>query len=209
MTARLALVAIAARLVVVLAIGSANAVPMPQPNAAVAGAPMRSSPGAEMMFDDKLFEKVSLETSEQNACSPTDPGTNWRGVILRAPSQVFLPDPNSPRSALTIPLCGLYFVDVPSALRHPGPMVLIVVDDISGDVYRGAIATQDPHPTIPPPPSPPLDPALYANQAYGSYFNVDVASYVALPLRPARYRLIVEYAGHRSNEVHVEVVQRK
>jgi hypothetical protein len=161
------------------------------------------------MFNDKLFEQVPLDTNEQTACSPADPGVDWRGVILRAPSQVILPDQKTKHSALIVPLCGLYCVDVVSAIRHPGTQMLIVTDDTSGQVYRGAIVEHNPNPTIPPPPAPPPDPALYANQAYGSYFNINVASYVALPLRPARYRVRVEYAGHQSNEVRIAVIARR
>jgi hypothetical protein len=160
------------------------------------------------MIDDSLFQHVPLNTSKSTACSPAHPGGDWRGLMLRAPSQVMLPDQRTQHSAFTVPLCGLYLVNVASALRRPTPMMIIVTDEKSGQVYRGAIVERDPNPQIPPPPSPPLDPAEYANQAFGSYFNVNVASYVALPLRPARYRVKVEFSGHQSNEVDIAVVQR-
>jgi hypothetical protein len=199
--------AFAVRVAFLMAVVSANAV-SEQHNPRGAQAPPQS-PGANAMFDDKLFQQVPLDTNEQTACSPTEPGVDWRGVLVRAPSQVILPDQRTKDSALIVPLCGLYFVDVVSALRHPGHRILVVTDDKTGHVYRGEIVKKDPHPTIPPPPSPPLDPALYADQAYGSYFNINVASYVALPLRPARYRVRVEYAGHQSNEVRIAVIERR
>jgi hypothetical protein len=162
----------------------------------------------KMMTDDKLFDQVPFDTEEQNACSPPDPGFGWRGVKVRAPAQVVLPGKDAPRSALRIPLCGIYCLDLATVIRHPGRMMLIVTDDATGRTYRGAIVDRDPNPTIPPPRSAPIDPAIYENQAFGSYLNVDVASYVALPLQPARYRVKVEWSGYESNEVSITVVQR-
>lgn len=161
------------------------------------------------MTDDKAFDQVPFDTEEQNACSPPDPGFGWRGLKVRAPSQVVLPGKDALQSVLRIPLCGIYCLDLAKVMQHPGRMMLVVTDDISGKTYRGAIVDQDPNPTIPPPRSAPIDPAIYESQAFGSYLNVDVASYVALPLQRARYRVKVEWSGYESNEVSVEVVQRR
>jgi hypothetical protein len=197
------------RIVLLIAIASADAL-SGQSHSHVARPPTPRSPhsGANMMIDDSLFQHVPLDTREPTACSPADPGTDWRGVMLRAPSQVMLPDQRTQHSALIVPLCGLYFVDAGSVLGRPTPKMLVVTDEKSGQVYRGEIIKRDPNPQIPPPPSPPLDPALFANLAFQGYFNVNVASYVALPLRPARYRVKIEYSGHQSNEVSIAVVQR-
>jgi hypothetical protein len=85
--------------------------------------------------------------------------------------------------------------------------MLIVTDVTTGQTFRGALVDRDPNILIPPPQSAPFDPAILENQASGSYFNLDVASYVALPLQPARYRVKVEWSGYQSNEVSISVVQ--
>jgi hypothetical protein len=163
----------------------------------------------KIMIDDKLFEHVPFDTNEQTACSPAEPGIEWRGVKVRAPSQVTLPGKDAPDSALSIPLCGIYRINVVKAIQHPGPLMLVVTDITTGQSYRGAIIDRDPNITIPPPPSPPLDPADFEGIFSGTYFNYDVASYVALPLQPARYRVKVEWSGYESNEVSIAVVQRQ
>jgi hypothetical protein len=162
-----------------------------------------------MMTDDKLFEHVPFDTDKQTACSPAERGIDWRGVQVRAPSQVVLPAKDAPHSTLIIPLCGIYRINLAKAIRHPGPLTLIVTDISTGQLYRGAIVDRDPHPRVPPPPSRPLDPAAFEGIFSGTYFNYDVASYVALPLQPARYRVKVEWSGYESNEVSIAVVQRR
>jgi hypothetical protein len=162
----------------------------------------------KIMTDDKLFENVPFNTNKQTACSPAEPGIDWLGVKVRAPSQVFMPDKDAPHLALIMPLCGVYFMNVAKAIRHPGPLMLIVTDIATGKTYRGPIIDRDPHPRVPPPPSPPLNPADFEDQDFGNYFNFDVATYVALPLQTARYRVKVEWHGYESNEVSIAVVQR-
>jgi hypothetical protein len=162
----------------------------------------------KMMTDDKLFDQVPFDTEDQNACSPADPDFGWRGVKVRAPSQVVLSGKDAPQLGLRIPLCGVYRLDLAKVIQHPGRLMLVVIDDATGKTYRGAIVDRDPSPKIPPPRSAPIDPAIYKNQAFGAYFNYDVAAYVALPLQPARYRIKVEWSGYESNEVSIAVVQR-
>ena len=184
--------------------------PFQQPDSPVAqSAALSISTLNDMMNDDELFRNVPFDTNKQTACSPTDPGIDWLGVKVRAPSQVFMPGKDDPQSSLVVPLCGIYTMNVAKAIRNPGPLMLIVTDVGSGQTYRGPIVDRDPHPKVPPPPSRPLNPAEFENQDFGSYFNFDVASYVALPLKTARYRVKVEWHGYESNEVSVAVVERR
>jgi hypothetical protein len=162
-----------------------------------------------MMTDDELFENVPFGTNKQTTCSPVEPDIDWRGVKVRAPSQVVLTGKGASHSALIIPLCGIYRINLAKAIRHPGPRMLIVTDVDTGQSYRGPIVNRDPNITIPPPRSRPRDPAAFEGIFSGTYFNVDVASYVALPLQPARYRVKVEWSGYESNEVSIAVVQRR
>lgn len=161
---------------------------------------------AETMTNDSIFQNIPLDTDDQNICSPADPGIYWRGVVLRGPSQVPLPENIAQYRDLIIPICGLYLVNAADTVRYPGSLVFVVTDDASGQTYRGEYIKEDPSPTIPQPRSSP--PSLSSKQAFGSYFNVNVAAYVKLPLQPARYRVKVEYAGHQSNEVHVVTIQQ-
>jgi len=154
------------------------------------------------MSDDSLFQQVPLDTNTQAACSPTDPGIDWRGVLIRAPSRIVLPKENSEQT-LIIPICGLYLVDVANTFRHPGPKILIAVDSTSGKTYKGALVKRPRERIIPPPPSRPVNPNSKA--AFGNYFNVNAADYIVLPLQPAHYRLKIEYAGYQSNEVVIEI----
>ncbi|QOY94569.1 hypothetical protein IM543_01180 [Massilia sp. UMI-21] len=158
------------------------------------------------MTSDSLFEQVPLDTSDQNICSPADPGIYWRGVLLRAPSHVALPENLAQYTEFVVPICGLYLVNAADTVRHPGPLVLVVTDNASGETYKGGIIKEDPNPTIPQPQS--RSPKRSSKQAFGSYFNLNVAAYVKLPLRSACYRVKVEYAGHQSNEVNIETVQQ-
>jgi hypothetical protein len=164
---------------------------------------------SKMVTDDELFMNVPFDTDKQTACSPEDQGVDWFGVKVRAPSQVVLPAKDAAHSALVIPLCGIYMINLAKAIRHPGRQVLIVTDDFSGQTYRGEIVDRDSNLLIPPPKSRRLRAEDYEHQAFGGYLNINVASYVALPLQPARYRVKVEWSGYESNEVSVAVVQRR
>ncbi|MEW6369351.1 MAG: hypothetical protein AB1584_00340 [Pseudomonadota bacterium] len=164
-----------------------------------------------MTNNDKLFEQVRFGKNERTVCSPEDPGPgfDWRGILVRAPSKVVLPDPVAPGSTLVIPLCGTYTINLAKAIRNPGRQVLMVTDDFTGQTYRGEIVDREPDLLIRPPRTRRLRAEDYEHQAFGGYLNVNVASYLALPLRPARYRVKVEWSGYESNEVSVAVVQRR
>jgi hypothetical protein len=164
-----------------------------------------------MTNDDKLFDQVPFGKNERTVCSPEDPGPgfDWRGVLVRAPSKVFLSNLDAPSSTFVIPLCGIYTINLAKAIRNPGPQVLIVTDDSTGETYRGKVIDRDPNLLIRPPPSPHLRAEDFEHQAFGGYLNVNVASYVTLPLQPARYHVKIEWSGYESNEVSVEVIRRR
>lgn len=163
--------------------------------------------GEKNMTDDKLFDHVPFDTEKKNACSPINPGFGWRGLKVRAPSQVVLPGKSAAHSALVLPLCGTYTLDMAKMSLRPGRLMLIVTDDASGKIFRAPIVDRDAGHSIPQPPGASIDPEIYKDQAFGSYFNYDVASYMELPLQPARYRVKAEWGAYESNEVIVDVVQ--
>ena len=112
-----------------------------------------------------------------------------------------------PRSAFIIPLCGVYTINTGKAIRHPGLQVVIVTDEATGQTYRSEILYPEPDRLIPPPRSAPLKAEDFDNQAFGGYLNVNITAHIALPLRPAHYRVKVEWSGYQSNEVTIDVVQ--
>ena len=164
----------------------------------------------KMITDDKLYEQIPFGSDERTACSPEDPGPgfSWRGILVRAPSRVILPSRDAPPSAFIIPLCGIYTINLGKAIRHPGLQVLIVTDDATGQTYRGNIVYPEADLLIPPPRSAPLKAEDFDHQAFGGYLNVKIAAHVALPLRPAHYKVKVEWSGYQSNAVSINVVQR-
>jgi hypothetical protein len=165
----------------------------------------------KMTTGDALFKQVPFGRNERTVCSPEDPGPgfDWRGILVRAPSKIVLSSQDSSRSALTIPLCGYFMINLAKAIRNPGFQVLIVTDDATKQTYRGEIIyPQTDDLVVPPPPTPPLRAEDFEHQASGGYLNVNIAAHVELPLRPARYRVKVEWSGYESNEVSIAVVQR-
>jgi hypothetical protein len=161
--------------------------------------------GGRMTIDDKTFAQVPLNTRERTACSPQNPGPEWRGILIQAPAHAAHPaSPGAGKAPKGVPVCGLYTLDV-SAVAASGPMMLVALDRQRGEIFKGAVVDDDPSPEIPPPNRAPFDPARYAGVATGSYFNPDLAKYVKLPVRPAIYEVFVEYGGAVSNRVTIEL----
>ena len=161
-----------------------------------------------MAINDQSFRDVPLNTREQNPCSPKDPGPQWRGILIQAPTQVSFGHGAVAREVFAaIPICGLYTLDL-SSLMNGAPMKLIAIDKKTQKIYTGAVVDEDPSPEEPPPTSEPLDPAKLKGLATSSYFNLNLVSYVRLPAHLALYDVMVEYGGMQSNKVPIEIVER-
>ena len=162
--------------------------------------------GGGMAIDEKLFENVPLNTRELSPCSPKDPGPNWRGILIQAPKQVSFGRTGKGETYKAIPVCGLYTLDMLS-LMDGKPMRLIAVDKHSQKIYTGEVIDEDPSPEVPPPGQEPLDYAQLKGLATGSYFNVNLVSYVKLPVHLTEYEVMVEYGGNQSNKVTIKIVE--
>ena len=204
---RILLLAIAACVLCFSASASGSAPSAQRYSKAPHATALRGTKVGKIMTNDELFEQVPFNTNKQTACSPTDPGIDWRGLKVRAPSQVVMPEKGAVLKTLVVPLCGIYRINLAQAVRYPGPLILVVTDVATGKAYVSPVVDRDPNITIPPPPPPPLDASAFEGMFSSTYFNVDVASYVTLPLRPARYSVKVEWAGYQSNELRIDVIQ--
>ncbi|MCA1855742.1 hypothetical protein LE190_07365 [Massilia oculi] len=156
---------------------------------------------------DGLPGRATRETGEAPHGSPAEPGVSWRGVIVRPPARLVLPDMMEAHARFDIPVRGFYLVNVSDTYRHPGPKVLVFTDLESGEVSRADMFRQEGELLVPQVRTDPVNPAL--PQTMRNFFNFNVCDYVRLPLRPARYRLQVLFAGYTSNSPEIEVVQRE
>lgn len=156
-----------------------------------------------MTVPDKMFQDVPLNTQESNLCSPKDPGPRWRGIQIQAPTRVMFDRRTAREAFVVLPVCGFYTLQLDAL--DSGPMMLIVTDRATRQVYRGAVVDADPNPIVRNPLAPQRNPAK-PRGALSSYFNPNVARYVEFPMRSASYEVVVEYGGMRSNSVTVEVI---
>jgi hypothetical protein len=155
-----------------------------------------------MDMDPKTFVDVPLNTRKQHACSPPAPGANWHGVVIRAPQRVTFQSGSRP----VVPVCG-YFNVALDAGGAKAPMKLVAVDRRTGRASSGDVVELDPSPTVPRPAVPPPDPKDLAGMSWGSYFNSNLVDFVAIPEASGTYDVHVEFHGHKSNVVAVEVIR--
>src|SRR2546423_8811780 len=94
--------------------------------------------GGPMTIDDKTFAQVPLNTRERTACSPQNPGPEWRGILIQAPARAAHPaSAGAGKAPKGVPVCGLYTLDM-SALAASGPMMLVALDRQRGEIFKGA-----------------------------------------------------------------------
>jgi len=151
--------------------------------------------------DDSVFAHLPLYSNEPNACTPPDPGVDWRGVLIAAPARVTLPAGNTTPSAH---ICARYMVET-TRLLEGKPMTMHVEEKATGATFQGAVLDEDPNPIAPEPHRRPIDPATVANMSNGATVTRDLFQFVKLPRKPARYEVYVEYGGYASNRVVIDV----
>ncbi|PID43879.1 MAG: hypothetical protein CSB48_03585 [Proteobacteria bacterium] len=157
-----------------------------------------------MNYEPEIFKSVSVNTSAPNACSPTEPGPDWSGIIISAPDKIEIDVLMADKEI--IPVCGYYQAEMRDMVDAP-PMQIHVKNVDSGHQYKGSLLDQDESPEEPLPfPEEPIDPATLVDMLSASYFNPNVCDYVRFPLTSATYEIYVEYAGMQSNKVSVELV---
>lgn len=159
-------------------------------------------------MDQSLFQNVRLNSSERSACSPENPGPNWRGIRIQAPDSAVIRSGKKGAEFGTIPLCGLYTVNL-ADLLDDRPMMIIARDQRTGVTYRGEVVeTGDGHDVPHPQGERKMTRERARNLAISSYFNRNVAEFVELPQWPATYEIHIEYGGLKSNTVVVRLANR-
>lgn len=153
----------------------------------------------DMDNEDKLFFQVPLNSTEPTSCSPSNPGPEWRGVIIRVPKRI-------PVDSKIFPLCGFYNVEM-AELEDGNPIAVFAVERASRQTYSAYIADEDPSPEAPRPQLEPVDPTLLEGMAVGGYFNPNLYDYLQLPAGSATYDIFVQYGRRQSNTVTVEIVE--
>jgi hypothetical protein len=158
------------------------------------------------------FEKVPLNTSEPNPCSPSAPhDPKWRGMLINAPHEVKY----NPGEAVDefgafakIPICGYSLLNVP-----PKPtkerMKLFAIAVKNGEEYSGEVYELDSSPDVPPPDDEPAGSEEIKGMAVGSYFNLNLANFVQLPVEEAVYEVYIEFRKIRSNKVTIRLVAKR
>jgi hypothetical protein len=162
-----------------------------------------------MDMEPQEFLSVPLNVSQQHRCSPTQADPRWRGVLLRAPTRVRFKEGERVGgfgAFAAIPLCGFFRVDIRLDVP-PEPFKLVAVDKRTGQVFSGAIVERDPSPEFPPPVDLPVTRRQVEGMAGGGYFNPNLADFVELPRASATYDVHVEFRGHRSNVVTIELIK--
>ena len=156
------------------------------------------------------FAHVPINTQQEHDLTPQNPDPGWRGVAIRGPEQVTLPQAGSPPapdgSFAIVPICGFYRVGMDAQIDEP--IKLVAREQASGRQFSGLVRDEDPSPEIPPPDDiPPADPSTFAGQSVGSAFNPNLLRYVTLPREAGVYEVHAEFAGYRSNVIRVELLE--
>lgn len=152
------------------------------------------------------FDDVTLNSDEQNECSPTvDPELDFEGVLINAPELVILDDKNqaSDGSFAAVPICGYYEMEL-SKLMQDSVLTIFAKNIESQEVYEGAMIDDDPG-TLIEDDEPPFEAEDLAGQFIGAYFNPNLPHYVAIPNEPGRYQVRVRIANELSNIVEIEL----
>lgn len=151
-----------------------------------------------MNHDDELFFRIALNSTEPTACSPADPGPEWRGILIRAPESI--------RIAKGIfPVCGFYNVDM-AELEDGRPITIFAIEQPSQRTYVASMTEEDHSPEEPEPELEPVDSKLLEGMSIGGYFNINLYDYLQLPPDSATYTLFVQYGLKQSNTVTVKLI---
>jgi len=164
-----------------------------------------------MEIDDSMFQEVQLNANKQYPCSPSPPGGDWKGVVIRAPKMVTFKQGDAVGASgafAAIPICG--YSRVSASVEPEKPMRIVAVNSSTGTVYSGEIVELDPSPEAPPPfDEEPLSEEEVAGIDVGMYFNPNLADFVKIPHESARYNVHIEFRQYKSNVVTIDVVEAK
>lgn len=171
------------------------------------------STGKMMTVTDLMFEKVPLNSTEPNDCSPQAPSDPWTGIVIKAPQRIFFqpglfdPGKNEDGHPLLVPVCGFYRLAMTSLIDGK-PLTLVAVSLIDNTRYSGPMLDEDDGLMEPTPESQPVDLHTLNNMKIASYFNANLARDVKIPAKEGSWLVHAEYGGSASNSVRIEVQQR-
>lgn len=142
------------------------------------------------------------------AMSPPRPGPWWRGIMVRAPEEIFFTPgkPATPYGEFAIvPLCGYHLVEVNRKMIGE-PMRIVAKNLETDQVYEGPIRPISSGSIVPPPPdSPDLASRLLPGQAFGGFFNPNLVNFVPIPPEAASYEVFVRLGDAYSNRVIIHI----
>ncbi|MDR2335593.1 MAG: hypothetical protein LBE61_19165 [Burkholderiaceae bacterium] len=143
----------------------------------------------------------SLAVAQALACTPAAPNDpDWHGIIIDAPALVKV---GAGQNAFA-PLCGLAVV--PIIVPTPPEMLVVAVDNATGQRYIGPAVAQAPLDYSVPNPVPRrLQPHEVAGMTGQLRFETDLMTALGLPRRDADYRVHIERGTLSSNVVRVRV----
>ena len=153
----------------------------------------------------KIFHEVEVNSWEENACSPSDPGPEWSGILINGPEKVILS--NSGSDAI-IPVCGYYQLDLID-IYDADPLRINLKLPGSDDFVIGFIVDNDPSPDEPEPFDTEVNREDLADLGTDGYFNPNILDFVNIILIPGRYELFVDFGGHQSNVIAFEILFNK
>lgn len=160
-------------------------------------------------FSDPAFDEVIEGSLLSNACSPEEPGPEFRGLLLAGPEVVtYEPgdfDPITGAFARVV-VCGTYRLDF-STLDLDGDfvesIVLMAVDEARRETFNGTMATVEN--ALAPPDADAFEPGDFAGDVLTGYFNPNLAVVLDLPERPADYVVYAVLGPYESNRVPISV----
>ncbi len=171
-----------------------------------------------MAIDEKCFETVELDTLGRTPCSPTAPeDLRWCGILIQAPRKVFFTPGvrvGLERAFAAMALCG-YLRQRVTAMPVSGIEALhfVVQNQKTGKIYLGHMVSRDTK-AEEPPDDDPLTEEQLSKILVGIYFNPNIAIYVSLPEKEARYTVYVDIGIPdtdnylRSNQVEIDIVEK-
>jgi hypothetical protein len=154
-----------------------------------------------MEYKPQTFTSVPINSMEQNICSPSNPGPEWRGILINAPEEIGFA---LGETRIILPICGYYHLDMESLLESQ-PLKFNVSKKGEDHFFSGFLLDKDPSPQEPEPFSTEVRKEDLKDLSLGSYFNPNLIDYVNVPLITGEYQVFVEYGGIKSNTVIVKV----
>jgi hypothetical protein len=150
---------------------------------------------------DEDFEKVPINTMEQNPCTPKPRESNFKGILIQAPKRISL------SQAKTIPICGYYLVSIADTPEHGNPLphfkIIATQSEIEkqyiGCVSQGGGDEEEVN-------FGDLSQEEMETSFQGGYFNPNLGEIIPLPQKPCEYTVVVQMGNIKSNSIKIKIV---